>query len=236
MYLKKCEWGVLMKDCLYVSKVNICRNREFLKYDIFYPIIKLKQNYICYYEYDLYIINKINSIIYNYIMGFKSEIEKEAKEYKKYYNQILNSEEEKYIKYKYEAYTNYDLTYHKNNIVSIPMTMYKFTGGAHGMTYLVSYNYDLLTGKRLLLKNLFKEGVDYKFLINNLIKYEINKNKELYFIGDEGFISISDDQKFYIDNDKIVIYFDLYEIAPYYVGLPKFEVPFDDYKKYLLYS
>ena len=34
----------------------------------------------------------------------------------------------------------------------------------------------------------------------------------------------------------IVIYFGLYEIAPYYVGIPKFKLKFDEFNKYLNYT
>ena len=64
---------------------------------------------------------------------------------------------------------------------------------------------------------MFKPGVDYKEIVNNFITEEINNNPEIYFKGDEGFKRISENQSFYIDEDGIVIYFGLYEIAPYYV-------------------
>ena len=36
------------------------------------------------------------------------------------------------------------------------------------------------------------------------------------------FKSIEDKQKFYIQDDNIVVYFDLYDIAPYAAGIPEF--------------
>ena len=39
-----------------------------------------------------------------------------------------------------------------------------------------------------------------------------------------------------IDEDGIVIYFGLYEIAPYYIGIPKFKLKFDEFNKYLNYN
>ena len=35
-------------------------------------------------------------------------------------------------------------------------------------------------------------------------------------------LSIEDKQKFYIQDDNIVVYFDLYDIAPYAAGIPEF--------------
>ena len=51
--------------------------------------------------------------------------------------------------------------YNKNNILSIPLTMYEFTGGAHGLTNIKSFNYDLATGKELKLEDLFKFSDKY---------------------------------------------------------------------------
>ena len=43
-------------------------------------------------------------------------------------------------------------------------------------------------------------------------------------------ITHSDNQKFYLDDSKIVIYFDLYEIAPYAAGIPEFPIIVENIK------
>ena len=75
-----------------------------------------------------------------------------------------------------------------------------------------------------------------EIIVNNFIKEDINNKPENYFKGDEGFKGISENQPFYIDEDGIVIYFGLYEIAPYYIGIPKFKLKFDEFNKYLNYN
>ncbi|MGQ7169915.1 PdaC/SigV domain-containing protein, partial [Escherichia sp. R-CC3] len=47
---------------------------------------------------------------------------KESLNYKKIYK---NGD----IKFKYEGYSNFDVTYDKNNLISIPVEFYEFTGG-----------------------------------------------------------------------------------------------------------
>ena len=76
------------------------------------------------------------------------------------------------------------------------------------------------------LNYLFKEEIDYKSIINEEIRSQIEdliksneENKGVY-----EFKSISDNQKFYIQDDNLVIYFDLYEIAPYAAGIPEFMI------------
>ena len=80
------------------------------------------------------------------------------------------------------------------------------------------------TGEFLILENLFKENIDYKTVINEEIRIQIEEliksdkqNKGIY-----EFKSIGDKQKFYIQDDNLVVYFDLYEIAPYAAGIPEF--------------
>ncbi|SCH53320.1 DUF3298 and DUF4163 domain-containing protein [Romboutsia sp. 1001713B170207_170306_H8] len=211
---------------------SINEESEFFKANIKYPFLKIKENYND--KNTIKVINKINEDIEKYVLNFKEEIEKQSKKYEnEYTNDLSKDKNQQYVKYQYEAYSEYDVTYNKNNIISIPLTTYNFTGGAHGITYLKSFNYNLLTGDKILLSDMFKKDVDYKKVINDYINSEINKNKELYFTGKEGFNGISDNQDFYIEDDGIVIYFQVYDIAPYYVGIPKFKIDNNQFKKYL---
>ena len=43
-------------------------------------------------------------------------------------------------------------------------------------------------------------------------------------LGRKDFNEIKDNQKFYIVDDTIVIFFDLYDIAPYVAGIPEFPI------------
>ena len=218
---------------LYILKQEFQRETEFFKYDIKYPILLPILNYYCTSYYNLNVINNINNTIYLDVKNLKDKVKSESKKYKKEYYQIVLSESNKdYVKYQYELYIDYKLTYNKNNVISIPMNVYEFTGGAHGMTYLNSYNYNLINGKKLKLSDIFKENIDYKKIIDNYIKYVIKKNPDIYFQGNNGFKGIKEEQSFYIEDDGIVIYFDLYEIAPYYVGIPNFKIKYDEFIKY----
>lgn len=124
----------------------------------------------------------------------------------------------------YELIANYVVTNNKN-ILSFYIDYYQFNGGAHGITYRKGYSIDVGSSKKLKLQDLFEKGFDYKGYINNLISKEIEKNKDFYFTGKEGFNGIEDNQGFFIRDNKLVIYFDYYKIAPYVAGMPEFEIP-----------
>ena len=68
-------------------------------------------------------------------------------------------------------------------------------------------------------------------LINNEIENQIkqpDKQEDQDKVYD--FYGIKDNQKFYLDDSKIVIYFDLYEIAPYAAGIPEFPIIVENIK------
>ena len=123
----------------------------------------------------------------------------------------------------YELMARYVLT-NNQDILSFYIDYYQFSGGAHGITTRNTYNIDIQSGNKLMLKDLFKEGYDYKTYINNEIRKQISIHPEYYFTGKEGFNGIKENQDFYIRDNKIVIHFPYYEIAPYVTGMPEFEI------------
>ena len=124
----------------------------------------------------------------------------------------------------YDYTSRYKVT-NKENILSFYIDYYQFNGGAHGITNREVYNIDIKSGQYIELKDLFANDFDYKAYINEEINKEMNKNPENYFMG--SFKGIKEDQKFYIQDNKLVIHFPYYEIAPYVAGMPEFtmEIP-----------
>ncbi len=89
------------------------------------------------------------------------------------------------------------------------------------------YNLDLNTGKRVTLEDML--GEDHVELVNDSIRKQIAERKsagESFFTVEEGgFTGISEDVKFYINgNDRPVIVFEKYEIAPGSSGEIEFEI------------
>ena len=218
-------------DIFTIEEKTDNENNKFFKADIKYPYLKIKSNYNKKDDTQTKIIQNINSTISNTVTTAKDKIEKDSEEYKKSYE--ADSNKDNTIKYQYEAIYNYKIAYNKDNILSIPLTMYEFTGGAHGLTNIKSFNYDLVKEKELKLEDLFKANSNYKEVINNHIKEEISKQPENYFQGQDGFSSIKDNQDFYISDEGIVIYFSLYDIAPYSSGIPMFTITWDEIIDYL---
>ena len=128
----------------------------------------------------------------------------------------------------YQLYARYKIT-NKDDIISFYIDYYQFTGGAHGITTRLSYSVDNKTGKELQLSDLFKSGYDYKKVINFEIANAIQMDKDKYFTGKDGFKGVSENQGFYISSGNVVIYFQVYEIAPYVTGIPEFYIPVEKF-------
>ncbi|MCY6485014.1 DUF4163 domain-containing protein [Clostridium aestuarii] len=183
-------------------------------------------------------VEEINKKIENDVMNFKKDIEDMAKEYSK------DAKKEGWKIRPYDASTYYQVFYKENNILSISVTFGEYTGGAHGYCEMKTYNVDLETGKEIALKDIFKDGTNYKDIINKEIKKQraaaakqlkedVEKNGEEY--SEENalyfqFKGISEKQSFYIQQGSIVIYFGLYEIAPYSSGIPEFKISLSQFK------
>lgn len=120
--------------------------------------------------------------------------------------------------------------YSKNgDIVSIWIMMNNYTGGAHGLYWLNTYTFNTKTNEIYTFDNLFKEGEDYTTVIRNKIISEIKKAPDYYFPGAVDTIaSYSGEFPFFINGNKIIVYFGLYDISPYAVGIRYFEFDADE--------
>jgi len=109
----------------------------------------------------------------------------------------------------------------RNGILSISIEIYWFSGGAHGVTVLKSVTFDVNSGRIYRLKDLFKENADYVRRLSDIVKRQI-REQNIPVIVD--FESIDPDQDYYIEGKTLVIYFQLYELAPYAYGFPTFPI------------
>ena len=124
----------------------------------------------------------------------------------------------------YQLYARYKLT-NNSDIISFYIDYYQFSGGAHGITNRIAYNIEKSSGIEMQLKDIFKDNYNYKDVINKEISRQISKDPDRYFTGKDGFNGIGDNQNFYIKNNTVIIYFGLYEIAPYAAGISEFIIP-----------
>lgn len=120
-----------------------------------------------------------------------------------------------------EMVGSYEIKTNERNILSLSLTVYSYTGGAHGLTITKSLTFDTVTGKQYALKDLFNPNSNYVEKLSHIISQKIEE-WEVPLLED--FTAISADQDYYLADHTIVIYFQLYEITPYVYGFPYFPI------------
>lgn len=117
---------------------------------------------------------------------------------------------------------SYELKANQRDFLSLTQGQLGNFGGAHPMTIIKALNMDVSTGKVYELRELFKSDSEYVKRISEIIASEI-KERDILVLDE--FKSIRPDQDFYIVDNNLIIYFQLYEISPYVVGFPYFSIP-----------
>lgn len=116
---------------------------------------------------------------------------------------------------------------------------YEYTGGAHGMSYQVFYNYDKLNKKWLEIDDVL--DISKKNKINEILDKELRKKYNLgsdsSYQDAEGISFLTDkielSENFTLSKNGITFHYGLYEMTPYAYGYFELFVAFDKLKPYL---
>lgn len=210
-------------NTLYIQYVEDIGQNEYFSFDLKYPLIYNVQN--GYFQVDNTILSNLNNTISSSVYDFKDGIYEEEKQIND-----INPDGSK-TKINYKVFSNYDITFNKNQVVSIVLSLMALDDNSTQYSDLYSYNMDLLTGNQLSLKDIFKPNTDYLKLVSDFINLKISQQPSFYYPNTS--VNIPDDQSFYLTDKGIVIYFGLDEISPAANGVPKFLMPFEDFQSYI---
>ena len=100
---------------------------------------------------------------------------------------------------------------------------------AHPMHFKKSITGDLRTGKIYTLADLFTGG-DYVEELSRFVAQKIEEDDVPTLIE---FERISPDQDFYLTEDALVLYYQLYDLYPYAWGFPEFRIPYEEIRSLL---
>lgn len=131
----------------------------------------------------------------------------------------------------FEAYTDYQITYNQNCVISLYFDQYEYTGGAHGSTVRSSDTWNLQRSRKMELQDVIVQHNNLKLEIADIIIGLIEQNNQegtgFYF---EDYVKLVNENlklnNFYLTEEGVVIYFQQYDIAPYAAGLPTFLIPY----------
>ncbi len=169
-------------------------------------------------------VDEINQEILALCNQYADEALVRAEEYRSAYMETGGTPEE-WAEHKIKITVGYEIKQQNNDYLSFVVRgTENWTNANNELKY---YNLDLRTGKMVTLKDLL--GSDYVELVNESIKEQIaerQKSGEVFFTAEEGgFAGISEDTKFYInENNRPVIVYEQYEIAPGSSGEITFEI------------
>ena len=190
-------------------------NTVVLKYHIEYPEIVMdwQQN-----RNGIKIFND-----YNLKMALQTQQKAEKELYKEAIELYKYNKENGYPQMMYELYREYQITLNQENAVSMYIDEYIFSGGAHGTTTRTSQTWNLMLGKTVELYELYPNEPYFLLYILRKINREISENIEIYFADPYPLVvEYFNPDSYYIDNGKVVIYFQQYDIAPYSSGIIEF--------------
>lgn len=203
------------KETLYIQSVSYTTNNEQkieIKNDnntkilVYYPNTK----YILLNET---IFKKINE----YITNFQKEIASLNVQSNQYYYLIIT----------YESYKSY-------KFISYAFNIEYYTGGAHPNHDIWTINYDKFNNKLVGINELIKINSNVLNLFSSISRKELTNNKKIVDTTmmldgtqpkDENF------SKFVFSNDKIIIFFLHYQVAPYSSGQFMIEIPIKEINK-----
>lgn len=151
----------------------------------------------------------INQTIKQTIMNYAANAETEISNMDPQYNP-------------YEFDGTYIIKYNQDGVLSLVLSDYGYTGGAHGNTVWNAFTFSLKDGKRLLLGDLFGANPNYKKTLNSLLSKELKANGG--YLG--GFVGLNTEKQFFLQDGKVTVFFQPYEYTAYAAGFPQYSYTF----------
>lgn len=116
------------------------------------------------------------------------------------------------------------------DVLSVRIYNENYTGGAHGFRWIRTFNVNIKTGETYETAGaLFKDPQAGTKQITDKILADIKRHPELYFPEAAQTVeALKGKYPFYLDGQNLIVYFQLYDIAPYAAGIPEFAFPLKD--------
>ena len=134
----------------------------------------------------------------------------------------------------WEATFDGEVMYQSSEVVSIAISSYTNTGGAHGNSIITFYNFDSNTGKLLeipeIISNIdaFTKIAEQHFIVD--VKMEDSESIDNYFFGEPFHLPAN----IGYNEEGLVLLYNTYEVASYAMGITEFTIPFEDIKSLLV--
>jgi len=134
----------------------------------------------------------------------------------------------------WEATFDGEVMYQSSDIISIALSSYTNTGGAHGNSYITFYNFDTTNGKELELNQIINDIDTFTEIANTYFISKVNNNTSEsiadYFYGKDFQLP----ENIGYNEEGLVLLYNTYEIASYAMGITEFTIPYSEIESLLL--
>lgn len=160
------------------------------------------------------------------------KIEDATADFSKEYNTFIKDFPES--KQKWEMLVDSEVIYQSPEIISISLSTYIDTGGAHGNTHVIFLNFDPKSGEQLSKEEIILDNPAFTELAIKYFKADLATKKNDLDVVDSFYgkdfmlpetIGFSD--------EGVVILYNTYEIAAYSFGITEYVIPFEEVSEYI---
>jgi hypothetical protein len=131
----------------------------------------------------------------------------------------------------WEAQIDGEVMFQSPEVISISVTSYVNTGGAHGNTNISFLNFNASTGKRIQNSDLIKNKEAFKTIAKSYFKEAVTEDDVLF---DPDNFQLPTNVGF--TEEGIILLYNTYEIAPYSTGIIDFTIPFEKVNDILAFN
>ncbi len=131
---------------------------------------------------------------------------------------------------KFEFITSWEMPQLSSDYISIVLSIYQFSGGAHGSTELKSFNIDIKNNKFITLAELFDGKKDYLNMISDNAISDLKDRlvdtglSDLATVSEGAAPLESNFEIFTFNKNKITFYLKQYQVGPYSIGIQEVEM------------
>lgn len=130
----------------------------------------------------------------------------------------------------WEAQIDGEVMFQSAEVISIAITSYTNTGGAHGNTNISFLNFEATTGKRIQNNDLITNKDAFKTVAKSYFKNAITED-DVIFKPDTFQLPTN----IGFNEEGVILLYNTYEIAPYSTGIIDFTIPIEKVSDYLAF-
>lgn len=124
--------------------------------------------------------------------------------------------------YTQTAQSRFAIQQNADGLLSLTLIQYTYTGGAHGMSVMKGFTFDLASGEQVRFDDLVAPGGRER-INDEIAKQLVEKQTPLL----RPFSGINENPDFYLlPGRKLVVFYQLYELAPYAWGFVRFPLDY----------